>query len=279
MKHTTIYIDNNSKTIGFNEQISNDIGASLLSFIKLKWNSDNSEHPYIKHFPNDKETLVDAQSCYGNAIIECLYVAPYYQPDYESKLDVPSQKPNEFHRGGLLPMQNMRSLLAVERVCERGFNDILIDLKMRFEAIKISNGETRLYEVYTVYNVLEVCCIEFMKMVQFNLCVRICDNCKHFFIPKGEYNVRYCDRIPQGETRTCQQIGAVKTFKSKVADNPILTEYNKIYRRFHSRKRYGIIKPEQFKAWTKKAVQIRDTAIKDGLTVEQFQAEIDGISI
>jgi len=104
-------------------------------------------------------------------------------------------------------------------------------------------------------------------------------NCKGFFIPKGEYDVKYCDRIPKGETRTCQQVGAIKAFKSKVADNPILTEYNKIYRRFHSRKRNGTITPEQFKIWTKESAKVRDKAVRDSLTLDQFIAEIDDISI
>jgi len=41
----------------------------------------------------------------------------------------------------------------------------------------------------------------------------------------------------------------------------------------------GKVTPEQFTAWTEKAVTIRDKAVEDNLSVAEFIKKIDSISI
>ena len=111
--------------------------------------------------------------------------------------------------------------------------------------------------------------IEFMKMIQNNVSVSVCENCGKYFIPKGNYDMKYCEREVNGE-KVCQKIGAVITFKKKVRKNPIYGEYEKVYKRFYARKRKGLVSQSQFNDWLKKASKLKKDALKGILSTDDF---------
>lgn len=230
----------------------------------------SSEHPYIKKLPDNKNTLAKLQARYMDMVEKCLYL-PFYQRGVKTEIRIVRGE-------GTIGDVN-RYVSAVSHLYYSDFNAPDISVSLQYRAVETQRGESRLLEIYTIPDTETVCYIEFMKMVQFGLNVRSCHNCGAFFISKGDYDTKYCDRKPTGEEHTCQQIGAVKAYQAKVADNPVLAEYGKLYRRYHSRKRNGIITPEQFTAWTKQTVKIRDKAVRGNSQLEQFREEIDGISI
>jgi hypothetical protein len=261
-----ILVDNEEKTITL-DNILYDIGVSLLSFIELNLADKNEKHLYMKYFKTDKKTLAETQACYKELVKHCLFLK-YYEKEAEAK------KPLAPSRGRTVNDSIERYAAPVRRLFYSELDLIPETLTMRYEV-----KEDSLLEVFSVSSIAVMCYIEFMKMIEHGLNVRMCYNCNRYFISKKGYDTKYCDRKPQNETRTCQQIGAVKSFQAKVADSPLLAEYTKIYRRFHARKRHSKITPEQFTAWTKQAVTIRDKAIQDNLTVKELITQIDKISI
>lgn len=64
---------------------------------------------------------------------------------------------------------------------------------------------------------------------------------------KGNYDTKYCDRIADGETRSCQELAAQENYKQKVADNAALPIYNKYYKRYAARVKVRQIKEDEFK--------------------------------
>lgn len=260
-----ISIDNETRQIYFENDVY-EIGVSLLSFIHLDFDEDNSEHPYIHFFQTNKKTLDELQAQYGETILIYLYLDPLKSELYSNE--------KKFNL--------LRTIQSPIMRFGRKYADFELPKKnvmVEFQSVEVSKGNWHLLEIYDAPDLSIVCYIEFIKLVQFDLNVRKCQNCRQYFIPKGDYDTRYCDRIPDGKKRTCQQMGAVKLYQEKVSKTPILNEYRKIYRRFHARQRNGTITPEQFKVWATKATSIRDTAMRDGVTVEQFIEKIDGISI
>ncbi|MDR2559905.1 MAG: DUF6076 domain-containing protein [Oscillospiraceae bacterium] len=258
-----IFVDNENKTMTL-DNVPYDIGVSLLSFLELDPAKKNNEHPYRKLFKTDKKTLAEIQARYKNMVDGCLFLKHYEKEAKQETAPI---------RGGFFA--------NIERYAEpvRRLYYSELDMLPEILTIRYEATENRLLEVFRVTSTATVCHVEFMKMIQHGLNVRMCHNCNHFFLSKGGYDTKYCDRKPQDETRTCQQIGAVKSFQAKVADSPILAEYTKIYRRFHARKRNKKITPEQFTAWTKQAATIRDKAIQENLSVDKFITEIDKILI
>jgi len=267
MFNNEIKIDNDRRTITFGTEIY-DIGVSLLSFIETPLENMDNEHPYIKYFKEeDKPTLEELQRFYDIALDQCL------------------RKINLNYVLGLAAIleTNRPTNQTVNRLYDfqshEIFNNIHEIVQMQYRAEEEKDGICHLYEVYCVCRVSTVCYIEFMKMVQFGVYVRVCKNCERYFMTKGDYDVKYCDHIPKGEKRTCQQIGSINDYKKRAKANPVLAEYRKIYRRFNARKHNGMITAEQFTAWTEKAVKIRDKALQENITLEQFISDIDGISI
>ena len=273
MIKTEIYIDSTNKTIRFEDSNQYEIGLALLSFIELDLNTKSSEHPYLKYYNTDKEkTLAELQAWCREAVIDCLY-AKYYQKNLKA-----AEKPTRIGKGSMKTGRD-EILPPVRHLYYSEFVNLDKSITMRYKVEEISDEKNILLEVYSAPDLSTVCFIEFMKMVQFGINIRLCHNCRRFFISKGEYDTKYCDRTPEGEERTCAQIGAVNAFKTKLKENPLLAEYTKIYRRFHARKRNGIITSEQFNVWKGCAAKIRDTAISENMTVEEFIKEIDSISI
>ena len=46
-----------------------------------------------------------------------------------------------------------------------------------------------------------------------------CKRCGKYFIMKGNYDTKYCSRIAEGETRSCQELAAIDNYKAKIADD------------------------------------------------------------
>lgn len=141
-------------------------------------------------------------------------------------------------------------------------------------AFKASEGI--LYEVFMASDISSLLYIEFMKMIQNNVSVSICENCGRYFIPKGNYDMKYCEREVNGE-KVCQKIGAVKSFKDKVKNNPVYNEYEKVYKRFYARKRKGLVTQNQFDDWVKNASKLKKDALKGILSYDDFKQMIADI--
>lgn len=250
-KNIKVYIDNANRKIRYADGAEHDLGVSLLSFVDL---DANKKHPYVKYFQADKEAndRLEAkdrlETHYGENILACLSL----NPTETIKLNPPVVRLYKWKNGDV------------------GYNGSLgaVNFNMHHETAKEAKSDYRLFEVYDVPDLAALCYIEFMKMIELGLNVRRCQNCQLLFIPKWDYEVKYCDRIPPGETRNCQYIGSHKLFQQRVKDDPLLREYNKIYRRFHSQKRYGILSDDEFKGWTELAKELRKEAKKKGKEID-----------
>ncbi len=137
-------------------------------------------------------------------------------------------------------------------------------------------SDNTIYEVFMASDISSLLYIEFMRMLQNNVFVSVCENCGRYFIPKGNYDMKYCEREIDGE-KICQKVGAVRSFKDKVKNNPIYNEYERVYKRFYARKRKGIVTQDQFDEWVKKASKLKKDALKGILSYDDFKQMIADI--
>jgi len=154
---------------------------------------------------------------------------------------------------------------AFER--EYGINPVAVDLA-RVMPIPIASS-------YRCSSLEEILYLEFEKMLELDLRVKKCKNCGRYFILKGNYQTEYCDRIPNGETQTCQNIGATAKYAKKVKDCPALALFNRAYKRYHARLKVGSVKPDAFKKWRYEAVVMRDNCLSGEITTSEFEDWID----
>lgn len=138
------------------------------------------------------------------------------------------------------------------------------------KATLLEKNSTVLAE-YEIDNPDDLIALELFHTVQNELPIKKCRCCGEYFVPSGRSDSEYCSRISLGENKRCAQIGAMRTFKGKYAENPIYAEYNRAYKRNHSRLRNGKLYDEEFRDWSAAARRARDEFIKENKTVEQFR--------
>lgn len=132
------------------------------------------------------------------------------------------------------------------------------------------------YEINTPDNLIA---LEMFRTVTEELPIKKCRCCGEFFVPSGRSDSEYCSRISLGEEKRCAQIGAMKTFKGKYAENPIYAKYNRAYKRNHSRLRNGKLYEEEFRDWSVAARKARDEFIELGKTAEEFDEKLKELEI
>ena len=109
-----------------------------------------------------------------------------------------------------------------------------------------------------------------------NIWLRKCKRCGKYFIMKGNYDTNYCDRVAEGQTRSCQDLAAQENYKAKAAENPALPIYSKYYKRYAARVRSRQIKDADFKKWKFQALAKRDECSDGKITVEEYVAWMEG---
>ena len=68
---------------------------------------------------------------------------------------------------------------------------------------------------YSCDNLRDMLYLEFTKILETDVEFQKCKRCGKYFIAKGNYHGSYCDRIPDGEHRTCQQLAAQEAYLKK----------------------------------------------------------------
>ena len=137
---------------------------------------------------------------------------------------------------------------------------------------KENDSLTEMYELSTITDILR---FDIMQMVKNNTELKICRHCNLPFIPKGRADSAYCDRIANGETKPCNEFGALNVFKSNHENDEIFKAYQKAYRRMDSRKRMKTITPEEFKLWGKQARQLRKDCYNGKMSFENYVAWLE----
>ena len=146
------------------------------------------------------------------------------------------------------------------------------------KAALIDNGSGILAE-YEISNPDDLISLELFHTVKGELPIKKCRCCGEYFVPSGRSDSEYCSRISLGENKRCAQIGAMRTFKGKYAENPIYAEYNRAYKRNHSRLRNGKLYDEEFRDWSAAARKARDEFIAENKSVEQFRLRLRELEI
>ena len=113
--------------------------------------------------------------------------------------------------------------------------------------------------------------LEFTKLLESDVRFRKCQRCGRYFIMKGNFNPRYCDRVEEWCNRTCRELAAQENFKEKAAGRPAFGVYDRYYRRYAARKKVRQIKEDEFKKWRYEAMRLRDDCEAGKITVEEYQ--------
>lgn len=108
-----------------------------------------------------------------------------------------------------------------------------------------------------------------------NLRFHTCKYCGRYFPVGGDSRLEYCDRLIAGSKKTCKEIGSLRLYEKRKAENPAVREYKRSYKAHNARIRYGIMTREEFSAWSKEARRRRDDCIAGKTPLEDFVMWLD----
>ena len=139
----------------------------------------------------------------------------------------------------------------------------------------IISQDVDIVEMYNISDVNVWIRFELINLIIQNFNIKRCKYCNQYFIPTGRSDSEYCDRISKGETRPCNEIGAVKLHEASKADDKVYQAYLKAYRRMNSRARQKKISQTQFYEWSEKARTKRDKCNNGEITFYEYKKWLD----
>ena len=154
---------------------------------------------------------------------------------------------------------------------EESLQKLADEMRTTTDNIRLSLRFTRaLATRYRFSSTAEILELELGKILKNDIRFRKCKRCGRYFIMKGNYDTRYCSRIAEGETRSCQELAAQENYKKKMAENKALPIYSRYYKRYAARVRARQIKEADFKKWKYKALVKRDECSSGRITAEEY---------
>ncbi|KNZ41445.1 DUF6076 domain-containing protein [Acetobacterium bakii] len=95
---------------------------------------------------------------------------------------------------------------------------------------KISVMGGKITPIYKVHNIFSMISIEVSKILEKDIDINICNNCKKFFIPLNRSDTQFCDNVsPQDENKTCKEYGRYINYLTKTQNDLATKLYKQIY--------------------------------------------------
>jgi len=141
------------------------------------------------------------------------------------------------------------------------------------ETIKstLLDNKVDVVEMVTINNLDDLFSFELYHTLKADLQLRKCKFCGEYFIVRGRIDTEYCDRIKEGETKPCSLIGATRSYWGSKTDNPAYVEFQKAYKRNHSRRRVGKMTQNEFYEWSEEARKKRGECEAGKLPLDEFK--------
>ena len=106
--------------------------------------------------------------------------------------------------------------------------------------------------------------VEFMKGLQKGFVPKRCANCGRWFLQMPGMTYAYCgEPAPGQDGKTCREIGATSSFRSKVQNNDVWKAHQRAYKKYFARTRKGTMSKGVFEVWSRKMETLRDDALME----------------
>ena len=106
--------------------------------------------------------------------------------------------------------------------------------------------------------------VELMKGLQKGFVPKRCANCGRWFLQMPGMTYAYCgEPAPGQDGKTCREIGATSSFRSKVQNNDVWKAHQRAYKKYFARTRKGTMSKGAFEVWSRKMETLRDDALME----------------
>ena len=129
--------------------------------------------------------------------------------------------------------------------------------------IRGTGREAEVVEKMYFDRLLDFVYVEFMKGLQKGFVPKRCANCGRWFLQKPGATYAYCTGAAPGQDgKTCREIGASSSFRSKVENNDVWKVHQRAYKKYFARIRSGLMTKGEFEVWSRQAADLRDAALE-----------------
>lgn len=210
---------------------------------KYQYSIDNIENLTFKRFAlNELDNLLQG--------LKCLDFNLY---TYSSKmnLDIIDKSTNVLHNNIKNPLQKIRLLqqnytsnifnhfyktVCYSKIAIYHKGILYLDDKINNFTDKELNLNMRIIQIFKFDTLIELMNLSLVRIIDKNITVVKCGNCKNFFIPTNRIDEKYCNRIsPQNPNKTCKEYGVKKSYRDELKSTPIKYEHNKTSQFFRMR--------------------------------------------
>ena len=124
--------------------------------------------------------------------------------------------------------------------------------------------------------------VELMKGLQKGFVPKRCANCGRWFLQMPGMTYAYCgEPVPGQDGKTCREIGATSSFRSKVQNNDVWKAHQRAYKKYFARTRKGTMSKGVFEVWSRKMETLRDDALMEygrAQSEEERQRSVDEVT-
>ena len=182
------------------------------------------------------------------------------------------------HSKNGFPQQNEIAELFEKFNREHGNSFISIKCSMQSFGYKVLNdqqGKPILCEKISFKDLQSFLFYDFFNGIKLNYIPNKCRQCGKFFLIRSGKYYSYCDRPVRKEPgKTCRDIGARKRYAEKCRTDPVWLAYNRAYKAHYARYMKKKMSVSEFEKWSRFASAIRDLALDDKISFEDYSVEI-----
>lgn len=191
------------------------LGMSLVDFLSLEENLNQSNHIYFKLVDNpdgrinkDSRLYVRMREfidiCIKDPTLYTMEIFMFFLhledlavPEHHLQYYFDQENPVESHINPYVKISSFEAAI-------RGF------------ANTVKNKNT-ITSVYNCDSIEDVCMASLYHLLKLGLVIKKCNNCGKYFIPLRRSDAIYCDRIsPYNPSKTCKDDGSQRTFEEKL---------------------------------------------------------------
>lgn len=137
-------------------------------------------------------------------------------------------------------------------------------------SVSFSVDSGRLCERLRFGSIRELLLFDFLRAMEHSRTPRACHCCGEFFVPSRSGEVYCTGEAPDGDGKSCREIGARRRFAEKLSGNDILRLYRAACGRVYSRKSRGGISAAEALEMTSLCTELRDRALSGEITIDQL---------
>lgn len=265
------YIDENTATeFGFGEK--NELGNYCMRLHKFvpveRGGIDDYSHDTMESLKETNHDILKHFDSYMVFLDAYIAIHKIFRPFIEQYL----------HRTGTFPTANEAAQCFNDFNKENGNAFQKIRCKMEsfeYKVLKDENNKPILCEEIFFADLQSFLFYDFFNGIKKNYIPNECKQCGSFFLIHAGKYFSYCDKPLENEPdKTCRDVGARRRYDDKCKNDPIWQTYNRAYKAHYARYMKKKMTVSQFEEWSRFASELRDKALAEKMTFEQYYADI-----